>query len=98
MLDNPFIRFYGIVLTVGGIVSLITILIGRRAKKRFVKYIMPSAILVLAGGLYAASLFAKESMQDLAFVVMGWLVFLIGAIGIITAVIYDFILKNRKRA
>jgi uncharacterized membrane protein HdeD (DUF308 family) len=96
MLDNALVRFYGIVLIIGGIISLITILIGKRARKTFVKYIMPSAILVLAGGLYAESLFAKESMQDLAFFVMSWLVFLIGVIGIITAVTYDLILKNRK--
>ncbi|MFT9493469.1 hypothetical protein [Anaerosolibacter sp.] len=93
-------RFLGILLIILGVFSLVTYLLHRFFKNKYIKYIPTVAALIFAVyNFYGARMLPAEGFQDLARVILGVMLMAGFLSGIATGVIIDYIIpiRNRKK-
>lgn len=89
------LKVWLIAITFSLISIMLTILIARFSKRILIKYI-PSGIFGLFSiGFLVKSLYFSESFQDIAYMLMAILAFILTIVGLITAIVLD-IIKSKK--
>ena len=96
-MDGTLIRLFLVILGFSIPVVLIQLLIYAFAKQRWIKYIFPGVALL---GAVIAVLYGRfsplEGFADLAYIILGIILFGVFLVSLITALVLDFI-RNRKQ-